>query len=110
MRNSSAASRRQGCHARVRYPSQLSGVEAAASQHDSESRAGKQADERCGRVSILAERGRPEPTVLQLGISDETSAEVLSGALRPGQEVMTGVLTTTMRASSAPPGVGSTRF
>jgi HlyD family secretion protein len=89
---------------------QLAGAEQAVIQNGREPGAAKQADERPGCVWILTERGLPEPTALLLGISDETSTEVVSGDLREGQEVMTGVLTTTMRAGSAPPGFGPPRF
>ena len=67
-------------------------------------------DERPGRVWILNGNGAPESTALRLGISDDTYTEVVSGDLREGQEVITGILTTAARPGSAPPGFGSPRF
>jgi HlyD family secretion protein len=67
-------------------------------------------DERPGRVWILNGHGAPESTALRLGISDDTFTEVVSGDLREGQEVITGILTTATRTGSAPPGFGSPRF
>src|SRR5919198_1465776 len=67
-------------------------------------------DERPGRVWILNGNGAPESTALRLGISDDTYTEVVSGDLREGQEVITGILTTATRTGSAPPGFGSPRF
>ena len=43
------------------------------------------------------------------GDSDDSSTEVLSGDLREGQEVITGILTVAKRPSSAPPGFGQQR-
>jgi HlyD family secretion protein len=67
-------------------------------------------DERPGRVWMLNGNGAPESTALRLGISDDTFTEVVSEDLREGQEVITGILTTTTRPGSAAPGFGSPRF
>jgi hypothetical protein len=44
-----------------------------------------------------------------VGISDDSSTEVLAGDLREGQEVITGILAGAKRSSSAPPGFGQQR-
>jgi len=64
---------------------------------------------RPGRVWIVGADGKPEPISLTLGISDDSTTEVLSGALREGQEVITGMLTAAKRAASPPPGFGQQR-
>ena len=64
---------------------------------------------RPGRVWIRNADGTPEPITLTVGISDDSSTEVLSGDLREGQEVITGILTVAKRPGSAPPGFGQQR-
>jgi HlyD family secretion protein len=64
---------------------------------------------RQGRVWIRAADGMPEPVALTIGISDDSYTEVLSGDLRTGQEVITGILTNAKPASTAPPGFGTRR-
>jgi hypothetical protein len=61
-------------------------------------------------VWILNGDGKPEPTALTLGISDDTFTEVASGDLHTGQEVVTGLLATAARADSALLGFGSPRL
>jgi HlyD family secretion protein len=64
---------------------------------------------RAGRVWIRNADGAPEPVALTVGISDESFSEVLSGDLREGQEVITGILAGAKRPGSAPPGFGQQR-
>src|SRR4029434_8030552 len=65
---------------------------------------------RPGRVWIRNADGTPQPVALTVGISDDSSTEVLGGDLREGQEVITGLLTVTKRPGSAPtPGFGQQR-
>jgi HlyD family secretion protein len=64
---------------------------------------------RPGRVWIRTADGTPEPVALTVGISDDAFTEVLSGDLRDGQEVITGILTSAKPASAAPPGFGPRR-
>jgi HlyD family secretion protein len=68
---------------------------------------------RPGRVWIQNAAGQPEPLTLTLGIADDSFTEVLSGDLQAGQEVITGVLTTSKASGSSgfgPPGFGLRRF
>jgi HlyD family secretion protein len=67
-------------------------------------------DDRPGRVWMLNGNGAAESTALRLGISDDTYTEVVSGDLREGQEVITGILATATRTGSTAPGFGSPRF
>jgi HlyD family secretion protein len=46
---------------------------------------------RAGRVWILGPDGRPAAVMLQLGITDGTTTEVLTGPLVEGAEVLTGL-------------------
>jgi HlyD family secretion protein len=64
---------------------------------------------RPARVWIRNADGSPEPVALTVGISDDAFTEVLSGDLRAGQEVITGILTSPKPASAAPPGFGQRR-
>jgi len=65
---------------------------------------------RPGRVWMRNADGTPEPITLTVGISDDSSTEVLSGDLREGQEVITGILaSSSKRPGSAPPGFGQQR-
>jgi HlyD family secretion protein len=65
---------------------------------------------RPGRVWMRNADGTPEPITLTVGISDDSSTEVLSGDLREGQEVITGILTgSAKRPGFAPPGFGQQR-
>src|SRR5882724_11472052 len=65
---------------------------------------------RPGRVWMRNADGTPEPITLTVGISDDSSTEVLSGDLREGQEVITGILAgSAKRPGSAPPGFGQQR-
>jgi HlyD family secretion protein len=64
---------------------------------------------RPGRVWIRNADGAPEPVALTVGISDDSSTEVLSGELREGQEVITGILTVAKRPRPAPPGFSQQR-
>jgi HlyD family secretion protein len=64
---------------------------------------------RPGRVWLRHADGRPESVALSIGISDDSFTEVLSGDLREGQEVITGLLTSAKPASAAPPGFGQRR-
>jgi HlyD family secretion protein len=64
---------------------------------------------RPARVWIRNADGMPEPIALTVGISDDSSTEVLSGDLHEGQEVITGILAGAKRSSSAPPGFGQQR-
>jgi HlyD family secretion protein len=72
-------------------------------------RDGATAQGRPGRVWSRNADGTPEPITLTVGISDDSSTEVLSGDLREGQEVITGILTVAKRPGSAPPGFGQQR-
>ena len=69
-----------------------------------------EAQSRPGRVWVRNADGKPEPLSVTLGISDDTYTEVLSGDLRQGQEVITGILTTAKRSTSGPPGFGTRPF
>jgi HlyD family secretion protein len=64
---------------------------------------------RPGRIWIQNADGKPAPLSLTLGISDDSFTEVLSGDLREGQEIITGILSVAKRPSSAPPGFGQQR-
>jgi HlyD family secretion protein len=64
---------------------------------------------RPGRVWVRTADSMPEPIILTVGISDDSFTEVLSGDLREGQEVITGILTSAKPASAAPPGFGPRR-
>src|SRR5919109_1588750 len=59
---------------------------------------------RPARVWVRNADGMPQPVALTVGISDDSSTEVLSGDLREGQEVITGILAGAKRPGSAPPG------
>jgi hypothetical protein len=72
-------------------------------------RDGASAQGRPGRVWIRNAAGVPEPVALTVGISDDSSTEVLSGDLHEGQEVITGILTVARRPASTPPGFGQQR-
>ena len=61
---------------------------------------------RRGRVWIRHADGTPQPITLTVGISDDSSTEVLSGDLQEGQEVITGILASAKRLSATPPGFG----
>ncbi len=65
---------------------------------------------RPGRVWVLDGEGKPEAIAVTLGISDDTSTEVVSEDLREGQEVITGVLSGSKRSSSTTPGFGARFF
>jgi HlyD family secretion protein len=52
-----------------------------------------------GKVYVIGEKGQPHPVDLVLGISDGTFTEVLSGELRIGQPVITGVNMTPSKTS-----------
>jgi HlyD family secretion protein len=66
---------------------------------------------RPGRVWVLQTGSTPEPLALRLGIADDAFTEVLSGELREGQEVITGLLTAARRSSpTTPPGFGQRPF
>jgi HlyD family secretion protein len=65
---------------------------------------------RPGRVWVRRADGTPEPLPLTLGIADDSFTEVLSGDLRQGQEVITGILATAKPSASSPPGFGLRRF
>jgi HlyD family secretion protein len=65
---------------------------------------------RPGRVWVRRADGTPEPLPLTLGIADDSFTEVLSGGLRQGQEVITGILATAKPSASSPPGFGLRRF
>jgi HlyD family secretion protein len=54
--------------------------------------------------------GTLQPLSVQLGISDETFTEVVSGDLQEGQEVVTGMLSGPKRSASTPPGFGQRAF
>jgi len=64
---------------------------------------------RPGRVWIRTADGTPESVALTVGISDDSFTELLSGDLRQGQEVITGILTSAKPASAGPPGFGPRR-
>jgi HlyD family secretion protein len=64
---------------------------------------------RSGRVWVRTADGTPQPIALTVGISDDSSTEVLSGDLQEGQEVITGVLASAKSTSAAPPGFGPRR-
>jgi HlyD family secretion protein len=72
-------------------------------------RDGATAQGRPGRVWIRNADGTAEPLPLTLGIADDSFTEVLSGDLREGQEVITGLLAVARRPGSAPPGFGQQR-
>ena len=53
-----------------------------------------------GKVYVAAEKDKPQPVELVLGISDGSFTEVLGGDLDTGQEVIIGVnLTASKRAA-----------
>ncbi len=62
-----------------------------------------------GRVWIRNADGTPEPVALTVGISDDSFTEVLSGSLREGQEVITGILASAKPTAATPPGFGPRR-
>jgi HlyD family secretion protein len=64
---------------------------------------------RPARVWIRSADGAPEALALTVGIADDSFTEVLSGDLREGQEVITGILASAKRPGSAPPGFGQQR-
>jgi HlyD family secretion protein len=64
---------------------------------------------RPGRVWVRDSDGMPQPISLTVGISDDSSTEVLAGDLREGQEVITGILASARPSSVAPPGFGPRR-
>jgi HlyD family secretion protein len=64
---------------------------------------------RPGRVWVRKTDGTAEPIALTVGISDDSSTEVLSGNLLEGQEVITGILASAKPTSAAPPGFGPRR-
>jgi HlyD family secretion protein len=57
----------------------------------------------------LSQTGEPEPVLIQAGISDGVSTEVLSGSLAEGDQVIVGIETARgeRRAGDLPPGFGS---
>jgi HlyD family secretion protein len=65
---------------------------------------------RPGRLWVQQADSTLQPLTVQLGISDETFTEVMSGDLQEGQEVVTGVLAGAKRAVSTPPGFGQRAF
>jgi HlyD family secretion protein len=65
---------------------------------------------RPGRVWMANGDKRPEPMAVTLGISDDTHTEVISGDLREGQEVITGILTSAKRSGPTTPGFGGRLF
>jgi hypothetical protein len=52
---------------------------------------------RPARVWIRSADGAPEALALTVGIADDSFTEVLSGDLREGQEVITGILNQSTR-------------
>jgi HlyD family secretion protein len=64
---------------------------------------------RRGRVWIRHADGTLQAITLMVGISDDSSTEVLSGDLQEGQEVITGLLASAKRPGSTPPGFGQQR-
>jgi HlyD family secretion protein len=64
---------------------------------------------RPGRVWIRNADGMPQPIALVVGISDDSTTEVLGGDLREGQEVITGILAGAKPTGVAPPGFGPRR-
>jgi HlyD family secretion protein len=52
-----------------------------------------------GKVYVAAEKDKPQPVDLVLGISDGTFTEVVSGDLNTGQEVIIGVNTTASKTA-----------
>jgi HlyD family secretion protein len=64
---------------------------------------------RPARVWIRNADGTPQAIALTVGISDDSSTEVVSGDLQEGQEVITGILASAKPASVAPPGFGLRR-
>jgi HlyD family secretion protein len=65
---------------------------------------------RPGRLWVQQSDGTLQPLSVQLGISDDTFTEVMSGDLQEGQEVVTGVVAGAKRAVSTPPGFGQRAF
>jgi HlyD family secretion protein len=59
-----------------------------------------------GKIYVFAEKGKPQPVDLVLGISDGTFTEVVSGALDTGQSVVIGVNPTGAKT----PGRAAKRF
>jgi HlyD family secretion protein len=59
-----------------------------------------------GKVYVVAEKGKPQPVELVLGISDGTFTEVVSGGLDAGQSVVIGV----NPAGAKTPGRAAKRF
>ena len=64
---------------------------------------------RPARVWIRNVDGTPQPIALTVGISDDSSTEVLSGDLQEGQEVITGILAGAKPTAATPPGFGLRR-
>jgi HlyD family secretion protein len=55
-----------------------------------------------GRVWVLGPDGKPKAITLQLGISDGSATEMLSGELTEGQEILTGLVTSASPSSTQP--------
>jgi HlyD family secretion protein len=72
-------------------------------------REGESVQGRPARVWIRNADGTPQAIALTVGISDDSSTEVVSGDLQEGQEVITGILASAKPASAAPPGFGLRR-
>jgi HlyD family secretion protein len=62
---------------------------------------GQQQAATVGRVYIAAADGTLKPVELRLGLDDGTATEVLTGALKPGDEVVTGIDKTKPAASAS---------
>jgi len=58
---------------------------------------------RPGRAWVLGPDGKPKAVTLQLGISDGSTTEMLSGELTEGQETLTGLVTPAAPAGAPPP-------
>jgi HlyD family secretion protein len=61
----------------------------------------QQQAEATGRVYVAQSDGTLKPAELRLGLDDGTSTEVLSGALKPGDEIATGIDKTKPVASNS---------
>jgi HlyD family secretion protein len=57
---------------------------------------------RAGRVWVLGLDGKPTAITLQLGISDGSATEMLSGELTEGQEILTGLVTPASPSNTQP--------
>ena len=67
-----------------------------------------QTQARPGRVWIVGANGTPEPRPLTIGIANDTQTEVVAGDLPAGQQVITGLLTSSKSSKrTAPPGFGA---